>query len=221
MGFQGLGVDRDDIHLLFREHLQHIAQQALAVAALDQYVDRIDRPALAVGIGAAPGHGNDALGRTAPHLGEIAAVAAVDGHALATGDKARDGVGRRRAAAARQRRQQRVDANHQHPTPARGAGAAGVLLRQQFILVGDGLGRAQQQLDIAQRILVLADHLEQRIGPLEAQACGQFVQLERGLALALQQLLDQLAALGHGLRQLQRVEPCPDLGPRTLALQIA
>jgi hypothetical protein len=68
-----------------------------------------------------------------------------------------------------------------------------------LVLARLGLGRRpEQRLDVAQRQLVLADHLEQRLGAAKAELRRQVLELERRLALALQHLLHRLAAARHG-----------------------
>jgi hypothetical protein len=65
---------------------------------------------------------------------------------------------------------------------------------------GPGAGSAGRSsvLDVAQRVLVLADHLEQA-SATSKPSCRPAPRAGGRAALALQQLLDQLAALGHGL----------------------
>ena len=114
-------------------------------------------------------------------------------------DEAADRIRRRRPAAARQAGQQRIDADDEH------AAARALAGRERFAARsarrrGGGSRRAQQRLDVAQREFVLADDLEQRLGVLEAELRRQVVELERGPALALQQLLDRLAAARDRLR---------------------
>ena len=81
------------------------------------------------------------------------------------------------------------------------------------------LGRAQNDLDIAQRKLVFADHLKQVVGAVKAQLRGQIVQPHGGFALALQQFFHGLAALGYRFRQSLRVEPGAHFGAGALAVQ--
>ncbi len=83
------------------------------------------------------------------------------------------------------------------------------------------LGRAQHGLDIAQREFVFAHHFKQIVRRVEAELRGQIVELDGGLAQALQQFLDRLPAFGHGLIDGQRIEPGTHFGPGPVADQIA
>ena len=141
----------------------------------------------------------------------------MDGHTLATCHIAADGIGRRRAAAARQLGQQRFHAHHQHAA----LGGAGALEVDAFVFSRRGRSRAQQQLDVAQRELVLAHHLEQRIGALESQLRSQVVELDGRAALTLQQLFHQLAPAGDGGLHRLGVEPGPHLGLAARAADVA
>ena len=142
-------------------------------AASTDHVDRIDRRACRPAR-RAPLDLDHALRRRArPSRGSCCSRARWIAHALAARDEAADRVGRRRLAAARQLRQQRIDADHQHAalgrlSPARERFAAAITSSG----VRRRLGRAQQRLDVAQRELVLADHLEQVVGADLKPSCA-------------------------------------------------
>ena len=215
-----MGLDSDDVHFFFGKHFRNIAQQALAVYGLDGHIHRVDLAGRLGGAALAPLHLDHPVAAALHHVAQVGAIGAVHAHALAPGDKAADQVWRRGLAAFGQLRHQRVDAHHQHTALAAGRGA-GFFEVDYVVGVGRGLGRTQQDFDIAQRKLVFADHLKQVIGRMKAQLRGQIVQLEGGFALALQQFFDRLAAFGDGLVQRQRVEVGPHLGASAVAHQKA
>ena len=141
--------------------------------------------------------------------------------ALAARDKTTDRIGRRRLAALGQLGHQRVNPHHQQATLGRLRCAARLAQQRQVGLSDEFFGRSQQQLDVAQRKLILAHHLEQIVGCIEAQLGRQVVLLEGGAALALQQFFDCLAALGNRLVQRLGIEPGPHLSPGPVAHQVA
>ena len=140
---------------------------------------------------------------------------------LAARDEAQDRVGRRRPAAFGELRHQRVDADHQHPAAGRLSGLRGTLDQRCFALRLGRFGGTQQHFDVAQRELVLADDLEQGIGRVEPEPFGQVHQVDRGPALALQQLLHRLAATRDRLVGGERIEPGAHLGLGAMAREEA
>ena len=79
-----------------------------------------------------------------------------------------------------------------------------------------GIAATVQRLDLAQGELVLADSLEQGVGCVKPQFPGQILVPDRGLAFALQDLLDRLTSARHRRVAGARVEPGPHLGARTV-----
>ena len=150
---------------------------------------------------AAPLHVDQAFTVFGHHLAQVGATHAVHADALATGDKAANGVGRCRFAAFGQLRHERANAHHQQAAFS-GCRVAG-FFKDRFVGgVGRGFGRAQHLFDAAQRELVLAHHLKQFVGFAKTQLRRQVVQLERRFAFALQKLLDCFAAFGDGFIHL-------------------
>ena len=145
----------------------------------------------------------------------------MDAHALTACDKAADRIRRRRFAAFSELREQRIHAHHQHAALARAGRLARLLYSHKVIISRHRLGRAQQDLDVAQRKLVFAHHLKQVFGGVKTQLRGQVVKLDCGFAFALQQFFDRLTPFGHGLAHGQGVKPGAHLGARAGADQKA
>jgi hypothetical protein len=79
----------------------------------------------------------------------------------------------------------------------------------------------QRRFHVAQAELLLADRDEQVVDLGEAQLVRQRLQVDRGLALALQRFFDQRAAVRQGFGQFLRVEPGADLGAGAAADRVA
>ena len=136
--------------------------------------------------GLAPGHLDDAFRLALGQRQVAVTIATMDGHAAASGDKAGDGVRRRRAAAARQLRQQRTHAHHQHPALAAFSALSALAPRRAAVRALRPARAAGTRVDLPQAEFFLGRRHVQVVGAGKAQVLGQLLQVDGGLAQALQ-----------------------------------
>ena len=140
-------------------------------------------------------------------------------HALAACDVAGDGIGRRRPAAARQRREQRVDADDEHaaePPAQRASVAARTPPARLFSVVGRS--KASMLRSDSSSLPTTSNSASALRKPscVAKSACLSAVRPSRCSSFST-----ALAATRDRRGLCQRVEPRPHLGFRARALQIA
>ena len=214
-----LRVDGGHVDLLAREELRNVAQQSLAIARLDDDVDRKQLVARRAPIGL-----DQPLRLARADAPDVRTGGAMDRDPLAARDEAHDRVGGRGLAASREPRQQPVHADDENAVAAAGGTAAphddlglGARRRRRGGL-RDGRDRG---LHLPAVDLVAGERGEEILGFREAGLRGHRVELERGLPEARELALDHHAPLRDRHVELLRLEPLPDLGARAMALHVA
>ena len=157
------------VHFFFGKDFGDVAQQALPVRGFNRHVNGVNR-ALHLAIGtdtraaSAPLHLNHAFAIFGDHFAQVGAIGPVHAHTFAACDKTADGIGWCGFAALGQLRHERINAHHQQAAFGRWVLIFGLAQEWRIVLGCDRFRWAKQQLDIAQRELVLADHFKQIIG---------------------------------------------------------
>ena len=170
----------------------------------------------------APGRVDHPLGMLFRELLEIPAIDPVDRDAASASHEAFDRIGRRRLAAAAQRGHQLADPDDQDPVAGIGGMAAtDVDFRFGWLHPGIILGLAQRGMHRTRAQFATAGGQVHRLGILEAQPAGQFIQTGVGVPFALHLAGHHAAPACQQLLLFELAEVLLDLLPRACGRDIA